>query len=1086
MTESGPLFSKGSGQKPVSSTGDRLRIYPTELKVYEVEKKSGRAGPGGFGGNAISIFRFEEMLIGESPFGADRVSDVERWLLLHDAVLSEMFLARNRVISSLASSDGFVRSVGELIQQIKLGLVGSDEMKRITGYAPGKEGWIKKVFNRYQDSLEKKGLADSADKRRELIKKISASGEIPGVLLRYSGIDFFDIYHYTPFRFELIYSLAKYMNIVVHFPLPDGRRKAFDFVEGDIGKFQGLEDTEGMLELAFDEEPANTAVDASGAGEPSIVRLSGSIFSEEAVEEPEGSASPLPPTGIEVFKNSGRYREIEETAGRIAALKGNRDWSDFCIVFRDLERYGIIIEEVFKRAGIPVYLRRGLPVRTNPYVKTVLGIFSVIETGFDRDEVVKLAASDYFEFLKGVDTGEMEKALFEAGIINGHPSLWRERIARLEKRESRYPSSALKKLATLLTSIENLSKSKSAKTTIDNFEKTVKLLGPKRISFGDPFFGRDLFSKARLDEIVSDTGAAIKKHGMAKSPFDWRDLRRLILNSAGNVPLPFWSDKNRVYALNVHELSGKRFPYIFLCGLHDGEFPRKTEYGSILSESEKRLFNMKHAETALEKIPERKRGRTVFSRLGEMWDEESFLFYLTLRSAETGIFFSYSTHDLNGSELGRSPFLDDLYAVFPGIEERVTEPVALGKGYTEQLDRPAREAKLLRDLFNLPSDEAGTVRGYYSYFANRPGTGEGFRLSCERSRIERERRGFYSEFDPEKRFGLSTVFTGNVGKGGGVEEFFAKVSKKGFSPTAFESYSKCAFRYFMDKPLECRPLDLPKADIERTLKGTIMHKILERYYKPEGEFRLASGLQPESVRLKKIMEIAKSVFKEQMAEENIGEEGLWEITKEQLTASLKRYIDYEDRSFSAEPFTVLSTEMDFGPEKDNRLMVKAGNKELELTGSIDRLDYLPGVKLLRVVDYKYAGNISKYTRLIDPEKFGTESFQMPIYMLAGYSYFGKKEFSGFPLEGTSASYVPLKKIPDKAGKKNGNKKFVAGEPEAGSSGAQIDSDGFRGKLASLVERMESGDFSVSPEDCTFCKYRRACRYKEVRNVEFPE
>ena len=1089
MTEIGPLFSQRSAQKPVSTTSDRLRIYPTELKVYEVEKKLDPAGSGHFGGTAISIFGFEEMLIGESGFAADTISDVESWLLLHDAVMSEMSIARNRVLSSLASSDGFVRSVGELIQQIKLGLVGSNEMKRITGYAPGKEGWIRKVFNRYQDSLEKKRLADSADKRRELIKSISSSGKIPNVLRNYSGLDFYDIYHYTPFRFELIYTLAKQMNIVIHFPLPDGRRKAFDFVESDIGKFQGLEDTEGMLELAFDDADVINGADNDEVEEAPIVKLSRSIFAEDTIEEPEGTTSSTEqeqPNGIEVFRNSGRYREIEETAGRIVALKGNRDWSDFCIVFRDLEKYGIIIEEVFKRAGIPVYLRRGLPVRTNPYVRTVLGIFNVIETGFDRDEVVKLISSDYFKYLESADCGELEKALFAAGIINGPTALWRERIARLGKRKKEYPLADLKKITTLLASIEKLSKSKSAKSTIDNFVKVVELLNPKRITFGDPFFGRDLFSKAKLDEIVGEAGGVVKRHSMAKSSLDWRDLRRLILNSTGNIPLPDWSDKNRVNALNVHELSGKKFPYIFLCGLHDGEFPRKTEYGSILSESEKKIFNAKHAETALEEIPERKRGRAVFTRLGETWDEESFLFYLTLRSAETGIFFSYSTHDLSGSELGKSPFLDDLHSVFPAIKEVVTEPVALGKGYLEQIDRPAREAKLLRDLFNLPSDSTGTLREYYHYFANRPMTGEGFRLSFERSRIERERNGFYSEFDPEKRFELSTVFTGNVGQSAEVSEFFSVVSKKGFSATAFENYSKCAFRYFMDKPLQCRPLELPQADIERTLKGTIMHEILERYYKPDGAFLPVLNLEPKSARLKKIVEIAKLVFEEQKVKENIGEEGLWEITKEQLTSALKRYIDYEEKSFGVEPFSVVDTELAFGPKETNRLTIDLNGKEVEFIGSIDRVDYLPSNNLLRVVDYKYAKDIVKYSNLIDSELFWVESFQVPIYMLAAQSSWRDQSISDLPVSGLGALYVSLKKIPIKIPKKKSVEKYVIGEPEQGSSAVQLDTPLFEGRLSALLNRLESGDFSVSPTDCIFCKYRRACRYKEVRSIETSE
>jgi len=1018
-------------------------------------------------GNVMHVAEFEDALLAElAP--RETVGDVERWLLLHDALWREKSITGDPVLSGLPASDGFILAVGDLVQQIKLGLIGSKRLNSIKGFAPGKEEWIKSLFFRYEQSLRRAGLFDSADVRIALVEKLSRLKSPPASIARFDEIHFHDIYHFTPFRFELIYLLGRMKKIVLHFPLPDERRKAFGFVENDIQKFQSLGEDSGYIELAFD-EPA--------PGEPSpLERFSLSIFDEE--KRQAGSGSP-----VVMLKNSGRYREIEEVAERILALKGEREWSDFCLVFRDLEQYGAITEDVFRRAGIPLYLRRGIPVRENSHVRILLSVFNAIETDYERDEILKIASSGYFDFLPpSLAPYDLEALVMEAGIINGPLSVWKKKLAkvRARARKVRGAVAGLDRLLKLVGALEKLSRARRAESCVGAFESVLKMMRPKPIRLADPFSLRDSYCRGRFEAVIGEVKEALHRQGLKNAAFSWTDLRRLLLNSLGNVHTPAWSGRNHVYALNVHELAGRRFPYIFVCGLHEGEFPRHAQVGHILTESEKRKFNVLHAQTVLAGSP-KARGRQVFGRLGESWEEESFLFYLASRSASSGITLSYSSYELNGEELRRSTFLDDVLTVFPDTKEEIMPAVALEKDYHRQLDAGAREAKLLRDLFR-PACEAGPLRDYFQRLASRPAEGRSFLLACERSRTELERESFYSEFQREIRAEKATRYTGmiNPAEAGALTAYLDKVVGYAFSPTSLEKYANCPFRYFVEKVLECAPRRLPRPDSERTVQGSVIHEIVERYYSKVRRNPDKPALPPPDRALEVMEEIARDVFDKWEKGGQTGDERLWEITRAQINASLSLFIQNEQEVFRQAPFAVIGTEFEFGPGK-RPVTLEHGDRDLNLTGQIDRVDYLPGQKLVRVIDYKHSANISRYSRLLNPELFCIESFQVPVYLFAVLSWLVSDEKMPAP-EGGFGAYYSLKKEP-KLTKRNESPSMFLNVAEAGGIGAIASSEEFGGRIRALVSRMESGDFQVTPVNCGFCGLRSVCRYREIRKGE---
>ena len=1030
--------------------GETLRIYPTRLRIEDELSKSGFAQGVIFTDSMMSFGELEEKLADELV-KLKPVDEITRWLFLHDAAVRAS--AGNPQISALVDTEGFVRSTGELVNQVKLGLVGGGELEKIRGYAPGKEEWLRKVFDRYNGLLRKTGLPDSADITNLLLEKLAKSKTPPAFLAKFDEIRIHDVYHFTPARFELIRLLGRRLRVALHFPLPDGRRKAFDFVERDIQKFQSLGEDAGMLELSFD-EPSR--------GDNPLGLFVETLFSEAGREQIDNLHS-----RVEIYKNSGRYREIEEVAEKILALADGEPLSEFCVVFRDLEKYGSIVEDVFRRAGIPVYLRRGIPARSNPYVKSLLGIFEVLEKDLERDEVAKLASSQYFSFLpKGTEGYEADRLLIKAGVTNGPHSTWRHKLSALKL--SGKENALSLKILKLTSLLEKLGKAGTAGSCVSAFNAVVNLLEPLAMNPARAHFLRDAFCKTRFDEIIAELQTALDSAGMGDARFQWRDLRRLLLNSLGNMNTPRWSAGDHVYALNVHELAGRRFKTVFICGLHDGEFPARIQRGSILAESEKKEFNKIHAETLFSQKPWLARGRAVFSHLGESWEEESFIFYLSARAATERLVLSTSAADLDGRELLLSPFLEEIMDTHPQLAANVTPAVAMEKKFEEQIDSGARRAKMLGSLFG-PAEKADELRPYFRELST---SGE-FMLSCEKSRIELERARFYGEYDPARRASASDRFTGRLADAPALALFFRDEIKRDFSASALERYGKCPFRYLMYYVLKCEAVRMPTAEAEKTFDGKVIHSVLENYYD-----HAKAVFSPPAERTKRMGDSMESVFAYYQKKGIEGEPELWKITKRRLEASLKMFVEWEGEYYEDEPFVPVESEFPFGGKKGEPLEINEDGKKVRLNGFIDRVDYIPAKKLLRVVDYKYS-NPSRFPKLLRPELFFVESFQAPIYLYAALMNLKKPG----EVVGAYAEYISLKK-----GAKATKHTESAFDSVCGADSLKSleGSEEFGKKILGIVGRMESGDFSVSPLDCVFCRYRRACRYVEVRESALDE
>lgn len=360
---------------------------------------------------------------------------------------------------------------------------------------------------------------------------------------------------------------------------------------------------------------------------------------------------------------------------------------------------------------------------------------------------------------------------------------------------------------------------------------------------------------------------------------------------------------------------------VFVCGVNDGIFPKRSSDENLLTDNERKELG------ALGIV------LGPGSRFRSF--QERFLFYIAVTRATEQIYLSYALADEEGAVLEASTWIHQMVDqgyVVPGKMENgsipagreseyiVSLPVALR--YLPVMLRPAAEGKSVADLWWALYD--------WSY-------GHGWREQT----VHAVQGLFHKNVPQPLPLDL-------------VRRLYAPQGKLRGSVTKFERYRSCPFAYFSQYGLglEERPVyRFAAPDL-----GMLVHGALRLM----GSELLARGCQWRDVEEKEIAGMCRQAT-ERLAP-NIQHDILmtnayFEQIKERLIKTLIRTVKRLCSFSQASRFQMAALEKSFGCEKDEwqplRFMLENG-MEVIVTGQIDRVDILheDGRDFIVVIDYK--------------------------------------------------------------------------------------------------------------------------------------
>ncbi len=1073
-----------------------LTIFPTRQRLLEaINRLFGTSDNCGVVIHGMMTFgQFESRLQSEILGQRKAIPPLGKSLLAAKVINRHYKNGRRGAFSEALKFRGFGTALVSFFDELSAGLIGPEELKKIRGYAQAKEVEILTLYEAYHQELEKHGYLDEGAVRKTLVEALEnpATFNNSPTLARFDTIRLVDIYQFTPYRFELFRRIAKVKPVVIVAPTPDERRRAFGYLVTNLEKFESLADQAGKLEIEFQEPD-----------EGPIAAISSRLFDLSTI-----APKPFPEleNKIEVLKCASRYREIEEVGSSIATLRDEMglEWKEFCLIFRDINPYGPIIEDVFHRYSIPFHFKKGIKLSHNPFIKSILALFETIDSGFSRDNVIRILSSPYFSRFKGINIDDAQRLFLDAGVIDGPISYWRRKISKktatLKKSEQRKMRKIIKETLSLIELLEKLGGQLRPNGFLDALRKVIRYLRPDPEPYGEgarveTIRYRDHHAYFQFKEIMSDLGSSIETLKMASSPLGFEKVKNLLLSyiDLQEAPEPHVADRNIVSVLNAHDAIGLSFPVVYICGMHEKEFPRYLETSSFLHETEKKKFNAIHAKEVLGKNPLLVKGRTVFDTAQDKWREESLLFYQAVRSAKQRLTLTFSAQELDGRRLARSQFIDDtLEAIAPGMsssemEERIKETayLAMQKEPDSLTDPEERITRLIKDIFR-PAEECddGDLEERISKNVRGSAQKRRFCRLVDLTAIERTRDEYFFENDFTVRANLINRHNGLLSyETKKLNNVLVDTGYGRYAPTDLEKYGQCPFRYFAGKLLGLEALEEPLMELDARRRGTLLHKALELFYEKLIKADKVK-LQGTSEEEKTLENAAVEAFAECERQGGQGDPLLWKIEKEKILSELSLWLRLETADQSRNGFIPIAVEPKFDIKKKDKkafpplIIDIKGDGKRYLIGRIDRIDINRETKSVRVVDYKSGKSPGKYKKMIKRQSMGDFSFQPPIYTILAKDYVKREKlldevthaYGGYRLiraNRQSEAYIITDSGKD-AQQPVDDGVFLDPASDAETSFVNI--------AAGVINKIESGVFPVAPKDCDYCDFAGLCRY----------
>jgi ATP-dependent helicase/DNAse subunit B len=137
------------------------------------------------------------------------------------------------------------------------------------------------------------------------------------------------------------------------------------------------------------------------------------------------------------------------------------------------------------------------------------------------------------------------------------------------------------------------------------------------------------------------------------------------------------------------------------------------------------------------------------------------------------------------------------------------------------------------------------------------------------------------------------------------------------------------------------------------------------------------------------------------------------------------------------------------------LDIEDAGEVVRLKGRIDRVD--AGAERLLVIDYKNARHADRHRPLLEPERFGVDSFQVPLYLLAAARELpGRVAAATYQLLKSAERLEPVEGLPDEAA--------------------------LAAAVVAAVGRVRAGDLPIRSRDCEGCPFGAVCRFQGVAEV----
>ncbi len=769
-----------------------------------------------------------------------------------------------------------------------------------------------------------------------------------------------------------------------------------------------------------------------------------------------------------LLENDNTAEEIESVSRFVSYLirEKNVSPSKIALVTREAGTYAKSIRDSFMRYQLPLNISDRFDLQTSTIVSTVLNILDTVIYGYKLNSLEKVFASYYMQNLD-INFSLVRKYAYKLRIIGGHErgglSAWKKRIEsyktylnsklkedsffedELEKFSYQKEYQEICEVETELSKIKTVFPKVPNKLSVNKFIQVLTEILEKvkfeiKITSDNLQLQNSDFESKYVKESIQDS---IEKDGRALSAFAELLNEISYLHKSDSLQYDTITHIERLKIL----VSGTKY-----------QIREKEQYGVTLTSIEQTrglpyeyviMFGAVEGKFPLPFKTNTLLGKELReSNLHHIQEERNLLYALLTGNLSEGfskgrkVVISYSKKD-EDNDYARSHFIDELISTF-NIDDEDT--LDLHKHY-DFLNHKIHFKHLEADQF------------------------------LHRREVE---LNLMMDIEHQSRF------------------------SKPFSPTTFEKYTDCPFRYMLSTLFNIEETDSEDMMLTPLEKGSLLHKILYKFYTELSEdathlVKVATykngktlfGITLDESKKEFYYNCLESIAKVEIQKYSF-DHPLFDIEENKIfgsssfTGILKLWLENELKFSKSNPdlFPVFF-EYSFGNSEEYALNI---SEDVKIKGKIDRIELSPKHNFYAIADYKSNAQNQRKDKDGDFTKF-----QMPLYSYAISKFLSQEIEEEFEhLYGIYYSLNPEGKWNNLALYSKEDYKIYYGNTPRGKFLESETHLELEKRIEKYVEvandiahRIRSGRFDVDPKlehsYCSTCDFQQTCR---IRKFEF--
>jgi hypothetical protein len=864
-------------------------IVPNRSDVERVERELLRDAGCLMAG---SIGTFDDLFERVARAGKDwrrPLSELQRTLLVRRLVERN----RNGNGDGPHPAAGYADSLSAAIAELGAGLADPEHA----------EGDLAGRYAAYHAELDSLGLWDRELERRYAAERIASELE------SWDGRPVFayGFEDLTGAQWALLEALAGRGEVTVSLPYEPGRA-AF----AALGRIAS--DLAGLAGDQVEELPAR----AGEFVEPALAHLERHLFGIDGVDRPQNGHQPRL-RGVVRFLEGAGVRNVLELVGSeiLDLLRGGVPAEEVAVVCPSLERWRAPLETALGTLGIPYALEGSVPLRQTAYGQALLGVLRFEWLGGGRRELFTYLRSPF------------------SGLARAHVDFLEGRLRGRAVRDERVEEECVKLRGGPLPGLELL---RSASSTLAAARQLSRAMLRAAHGLESPPVGDharlDLRAHEQASQVLDELEGWFELGGDVAADTIVSALERAV------VWLRNTNEPGRVGVVDLLRARTRRSDVVFVLGLEQGSFPRRTSDSPLLDDERRRSAESRSPRVRL--------------KAHDPIERDRYLFYTACTRASKRLYLVREAATDDGMPREPSPFWDEVRSLFaPEEVERWTTSRPLSE-LVRPLEQAPTERERLRALAALaPEDNDGALAVA--------------RANGWERRLERAR----AAFDRPTRLVSPLALEGVR-------------SRASYAVTELEAFADCSSIWLMDRIVSPRSID---GEVDARLRGTIAHRALHRFF---AELPKQLGVETlDEERLDDAIALARECVTEAVERVGLDISDLQRHELEQgLARDLERFVRHEVEL--GLPLVPRRFEVSFGSDRSApELQAGLDLGDFAVSGKIDRIDVDPFSARGIVQDYK-SGRTAHSAAKIESEL----RLQIPLYLLVLRDLIGIEPIGG--------------------------------------------------------------------------------------------